>query len=134
VHILSFLYPHEKGTVFNQDHFLRVHLPLGIGLTQKHLAVKPIKILIFTPTRGGDGQSDSAAYGAISSVFFETRAEVDKFATLFNYQEAAQRLSADFKNYTPHPPQVLLSETIELTDMDAMIAAFHEMEKRAPHT
>lgn len=131
MHVLSFMYPHEPGTVFNQDHFLRVHLPLGIGLTHKHLGLKPVKILVFTPTRGGDGSADSAAYGAVSSVFLESRADLDKFATLFNYQEAAERLSADFKNYTPHPPQVLLSETVELNDMDALIAQFGKMEHSA---
>lgn len=131
MHVLSFLYPHEAGAVFNKEHFLRVHLPLGIGLTHKHLGLKPIKILVFTPTRGGDGTADSAIYGAVSSVFLESRADLDKFATLFNYQEAAERLSADFKNYTPHPPQVLLSETVELNDMDALIAQFKAMEHSA---
>ena len=131
MHILSFLYPHEKGYVFNKEHFIKVHLPLGIGLTHKHLGMKPVKIVVFVPTRGGDGSPDSAPYGAISSVYFETRAEVDRFATLFDYQEAAERLSADFKNYTPHPPQVMLSETVDLLDMEGMIAGFQAVEEHA---
>lgn len=124
MHILAFMYPNEPGAKFDKDHFLKVHLPLGLGLTAKHLGLKPQKVVLYTPTRGADGQSESARYCAISSVFFNTEAEVGKFSGLFDVEEAARRLSEDFPNYTPHPPEIVTGEVTEITDIDGMIRRF----------
>lgn len=114
MYMLAFMYPHQPGQPFNYQHFIGVHLPLGIGLTEKYLGLKPVKIVVHTPTAGGDGTADSARYGAVSHVYFETEAEVNKFATLFSFEEAARRLSDDFKNYTPQPPEILIAQVHEL--------------------
>ena len=123
MHMVAFMYPNRPGETFNYDHFVKVHLPLGVGLTKKHLDLKPKKIVVYAPTRSSDPNAQ-APYIAISSVFFETQAEADKFARLFEVEEAARRLSADFPNYTPAPPEVLVAKVSELTDMDELIQRF----------
>lgn len=114
MYMLAFMYPHQPGQPFNYQHFLDVHLPLGLGLTEKYLGLKPLRLVVHTPTRGGDGSPDSARYGAVSQIFFATETEVSRFATLFSFEEAARRLSEDFKNYTPHPPEILIAQVHEL--------------------
>lgn len=123
MYMVAFMYPNRPGATFNYDHFVRVHLPLGLGLTKKHLGLKPKKIVVYSPTRSGDPTA-LPPYIAISSVFFETQAEADKFARLFEVEEAAHRLSADFPNYTPVPPEVLVAKVSELTDLDPLIQCF----------
>lgn len=123
MYMVAFMYPNRPGATFNYDHFVKVHLPLGVGLTKKHLGIKPKKIVVYSPTRSGDPAA-LAPYITISSVFFETQADADKFARLFEVEEAARRLSADFPNYTPAPPEVLVAKVSELTDMDTLIQGF----------
>lgn len=128
MHMVAFMYPNAPGATFNFEHFIQVHLPLGVGLTDKHLHIRPRKIVVYSPTAGGDGTSASAAYITISSVFFDTQAEAETFAGLFEVEEAARRLSEDFPNYTPAPPEVLVAEVVELHDMDALVSGFERME------
>lgn len=120
MYMVAFMYPNRPGATFNYEHFVKVHLPLGLALTKKHLGLKPKKIVVYSPTRNGDPAAP-APYITISSVFFETQGEADKFSRLFDVEEAARRLSADFPNYTPAPPEVLVAKVAELTDMDALI-------------
>lgn len=126
MYMVAFMYPNTENGSFNFDHFVNVHLPMGLSLTQKHLSIKPKKIVVYSPTRGADGTPASAAYITISSVFFDSREEADIFAGLFEVEEAARRLSADFANYTPAAPDVLIAKVTELTDMDGMIDAFEQ--------
>jgi hypothetical protein len=63
----------------------------------------------------------SLPYIAIGSVFFNTRAEAEKFSGLFGFEEAARLLSADFPNYTPGPRDVIMAEVTKLTDVDGLI-------------
>lgn len=126
MYMLAFMYPHEPGTTFNYDHFIDVHLPLGIGLTEKYLGIKPTHMVVHDGTTGADGTADSARYGAISCCYFDSRDAVDKFATLFSFEEAARRLSEDFANYTPHPPEIIVSRVHRLDGsvMDAFVHKF----------
>lgn len=126
MHVLTFMYPNEPGATFDRNHFVNVHLALGLGLTEKHLGIKPEKVVFYTPTRGGDGESSSARYCAVSSVFFRTEAEVNRFSQLFEVEEAARRLSEDFQNYTPHPPEILIGAVTEITDIEGMISRFRQ--------
>lgn len=127
MHMVAFMYPNAPGAVFDFDHFLNVHLPLGLGLTQKHLKLTPKKIVVYSPTSGAGGAM--APYIAISSVFFETQQEAEAFSRLFEVEEAARRLSADFPNYTPGVPDVMMAAVVELTDMEGMIDKFARMEQ-----
>jgi hypothetical protein len=128
MHMLAFLYPAAPGHSFDAVYWKQVHLPLGLGLTDKYLGLRPRRILLLAPGQGGDLSADTAPYAAVAMVMFDTRAEVERFSTLFEFEEAAQRLSADFPNYTAGPPDVLVSEVASVEDIDAMIAAFRACE------
>jgi hypothetical protein len=122
MYMVAFMYPNKQGATFNFEHFVKVHLPLGLRLTFKHLGLKPTKLVVYSPAwNAGDSQA-LLPYIAISSVFFNTRAEAEKFSGLFGVEEAARLLSADFPNYTPGPPDVMLAEVTELTDVEGLIA------------
>ena len=121
--MVAFMYANKPGGVFNLEHFIKVHLPLGLYQTFKHLGVKPLKLVVYSPTWNVGNPQALLPYIAISSVFFATRAEAEKFSGLFGFDEAARLLSADFPNYTPGPPDVMMAEVTELTDVDGLIAA-----------
>ena len=123
MYMVAFMYPNKPAATFNFEHFVTVHLPLGLHQTFKHLSLKPRKLVVYSPTWNAGNPNALLPYIAISSVFFETRAEAEKFSGLFAVEEAARLLSADFPNYTPGPPDVMMAEVTELTDIDGMIAA-----------
>ena len=128
MYMVAFLYPNADGVEFDLGHFVDVHLPLGVGLTAKHLGLKPEKIVIYAPVAGVDGDRNSSPHSAISSVFFHSRDEAERFVGLFEIEEAARRLGEDFPNYTPGPPEVIVAQVTELTDMDALIEQFASMD------
>ena len=119
--MVAFCYPNKPGGSFNFQHFVDVHLPLGLHQTFKHLGLKPVKLVVYAPTWNVGNPAALLPYIAISSVFFDTRAEAEKFSGLFAVEEAARLLSADFPNYTPGPPDVMMAEVTEFTDADALI-------------
>jgi hypothetical protein len=123
MYMVAFMYPNKPGATFNLEHFIKVHLPLGLHQTFKHLAIKPKKLVVYSPTWNVGQPGALLPYIAISSCFFETRAEAEKFSGLFGFEEAARLLSDDFPNYTPGPPDVMMAEVTELNDVDALIAA-----------
>jgi uncharacterized protein (TIGR02118 family) len=129
MHMLAFLYPSAPGERFDETYWKDVHLPLGLGLTDKHLGIRPNKVMLFAPGLGGDLQHDGAPFSAIAAVVFDDREAVERFATLFDYEEAARRLSEDFPNYTPGPPAILVSEIRDVRDIDEMIESFHRAER-----
>lgn len=120
-YMVAFCYPNRPGGAFDLKHFVDVHLPLGLSQTLKHLQLKPRKLVVYSPTWNVGAPGALLPYIAISSVFFDTRADAEKFSTLFAYEEAARLLSADFPNYTPGPPDVMMAEVHEFTDVDALI-------------
>ena len=124
--MVAFMYPAGPNGDFDYEHFTQVHLPMGLGLTKKHLGITPKKIIVFNPIVTGEG--DLAPYAAISNVLFETEQEAQTFCSLFTFEEAARRLSDDFANYTSGAPEVILAEVKELTHIDEMIAAFEANE------
>jgi len=123
MYMVAFMYPNKQGATFNLDHFIKVHLPLGLHQTFKHLAIKPKKLVVYSPTWNVGPPGALLPYIAISSCFFDTRADAEKFSGLFGFEEAARLLSADFPNYTPGPPDVMMAEVTELTDVNSLIAA-----------
>jgi hypothetical protein len=123
MYMVAFLYPNKAGATFNFEHFVNVHLPLGLAQTLKHMGLKPTKLVVYSPTWNVGNPNALLPYIAISSVFFNTRAEAETFSGLFGFEEAARLLSADFPNYTPGPPDVMMAEVTELNDVNALIAA-----------
>jgi hypothetical protein len=122
MYMVAFCYPNKEGGTFNYEHFVNVHLPLGLAQTLKHLQLKPKKLVVYSPTWNVGNPEALLPYIAISSVFFETKAEAEKFSGLFGFEEAARLLCADFPNYTPGPPDVMMAEVTEFRDADALIA------------
>lgn len=127
MYMVAFMYPNAPGASFDFEHFTNVHLPLGLGLTLKHLKLTPAKIVVYSPTSAVGGAQ--APYITISSVFFETQEQAEAFSRLFEVEEAARRLSADFPNYTPGPPDVLVAKVVELTDIKGFVDKFALIEQ-----
>ena len=94
MYMVAFMYPVSADSKFDYEHFTKTHLPMGLGLTKKHLGITPLKIIVFQPIVTGDGEL--APYSAISNVMFATEQEAKKFCTLFTFEEAARRLSEGF--------------------------------------
>lgn len=128
MYMVAFLYPNAPGRKFDYEHLVNAHLPLGVGLTYKHLKIMPTKIVVYSPVHGADNTIESSPYSAITNVYFETRDEAEIFLGLFDVEEAARRLSEDFPNYTPGPPSVLMACVSEVTDMDRMITSFSQLQ------
>ncbi len=63
-----------------------------------------------------------AATGRIGRSLFGLFQPAAPFSGLFAVEEAARLLSADFPNYTPGPPDVMMAAVTEFTDIDAVIA------------
>jgi len=126
MYMVAFMYPNKEGGTFNFEHFVTVHLPLGLSQTLKHLRLKPKKLLVYSPTWNVGNPGALLPYIAVSSVFFDTRADAEIFAGLFAVEEAARLLSADFPNYTPGPPDVMMAQVTELTDIDGLIASHRQ--------
>ena len=122
MYMVAFCYPNAAGGTFDFDHFVNVHLPMGLSQTLKHLKLTPEKLVVYSPTWNVGDPKKPLPYIAISSVFFKTRADAEKFSTLFSYEEAARLLIEDFPNYTPGPPDVMMAQVTELTDIGALIA------------
>ena len=104
MYMVAFMYPADPAkkehSEFNYEHFVNVHLPMGLALTKKYLNIKPHKIVVYNPVTDGSGTFNDRPYCAISSVFFASQADAKTFCTLFSYEEAARCLSEDFANYT----------------------------------
>jgi len=126
MYMVAFLYPNANGREFDYDHLINKHLPLGVGLTNKHLNIKPVKIVVFSPMYGPDKKPESSPHSAMTNVYFETKDEAEIFLGLFDVEEAARRLSGDFPNYTPGPPSVLMARVSEVTNMDHLISQYRD--------
>ena len=124
MYMVAFMYPSSEDRDFDLEYYVNVHLPLGVGLTKKYLDIKPDKIIVYTPF--GDSYGGSEGYAAITSIFFDSEEKANKFIGLFKVEEAADRLSADYENYTGNPPQVMKAKVTEIPDIDALIERFKQ--------
>jgi hypothetical protein len=126
MHVLTFLYPTAPGETFNVEHYFATHLPLGAGLAKKFLDLVVSRMIIQT-VRGPEAGGLAAPYYVLCHVPFETKEEADRLATIFTFDEAAQRLSEDWPKYTPVSPVAMLSEWTVLENMDEMRARFAQV-------
>lgn len=121
---LSFLYPRPVKRRFDYEYHRKVHLPLGVGWTARQLQLQPRMAWI---CRIGEHEPDcQERYAAIAHVLFDTHQERDRFATLFDHQDIARRLSTDWYCFTEAPPEVQLSEWTLDDDMGPLIRHFEE--------
>ncbi|MGR8949325.1 MAG: hypothetical protein ACU84Q_14870 [Gammaproteobacteria bacterium] len=132
MYMVAFMYPSastpQDCSEFDYEHFVSVHLPMGLGLTKKYLGITPEKIVVYNPITDGEGAYANRPYCAISSVFFRQKSDAKTFCSLFSHEEAARRLSEDFANYTPGAPEVIMAQVNELTNISEMIANFESSE------
>ncbi|OGT85172.1 MAG: hypothetical protein A3H91_05380 [Gammaproteobacteria bacterium RIFCSPLOWO2_02_FULL_61_13] len=99
---VSIMYPNTPSSTFNLKHYLETHMPLGIGLLERHAGMVPQRIEVQTPGPAPDGAA--APYHCICNLYFEHQADVEKFAQLLQNEVAARLLQADWPNYTAAAP------------------------------
>jgi len=124
MHVACILYPRaEANSDFNMEHYLAVHLKLGFGLMKKLFGVAPVRALVQYATRGLDGKPASAPYLVICQVVFESRAHLDLFLDVFRNEAAARALAADWPNYCPQSPEIVIGEFLELPGVQILEGA-----------
>ena len=59
MYMVAFMYPSastpQDCSEFDYEHFVSVHLPMGLGLTKKYLGITPEKIVVYNPITDGEG-------------------------------------------------------------------------------
>ena len=127
--MVAFAYPRAQDGPLDLQHYLNVHLPLGVGLTNKLLGIRPKRMTVYSSMEGTGSDSIAAEHAIITTLIFDSKDQADKFLTLFDIEEAATRLTEDYANFTAHHPHPIWGEVVEITDMDPLIARFEtEME------
>ncbi len=110
---VSIMYPNPPGSVFNMEHYLKVHMPVAIGLLQRS-GIAPERMEILAEGVGMDGTAASAPYHCVSNLYFKTREEADKLLAVLGSEEAASLLQADWQNYTQADPTAQISLCLSL--------------------
>ena len=121
MYVVNVMYPNEPGSEFNMQHYLDVHMPMGIGLLHKLFGVKPRRVEVQGDTYGPDRTSASAKYHCVCTLYFDTKEDADQFIGVFENEEAAVMLAADWPKYTVGEPVAFLGRSFEL-DADDLIA------------
>ena len=123
MYVVHVMYPNPRDATqtFDMQHYLDVHMPMGIGLLYREYGIKPCRLEVLGKTYGGDRTHGSADFNCIGSVYFETKAEVDRFIDLFERERPSAMLRADWPKYTPADPVALLGE-IEVLDTEETLA------------
>ena len=123
MYVVNVMYPNEPGSEFNMQHYLDVHMPMGVGLLHKLFGVKPRRVEIQADTYGADRTSATAKYHCVCVLYFDTKEEADQFTGVFENEEAAAMLAADWPNYTVGEPVVLLGRSFDLDPEDLLARA-----------
>ncbi len=113
MYCVKVLYPNTPGSSFNLDHYLKVHVPLGLGLLQKHCGVVPIRIeAAAKPYALVAGARPP--YHMIFSAYFKTRDEAESFKKLFDVEEAVRLQKEDWPNFSQSDPEIMITEIVEI--------------------
>lgn len=120
MYCVSVMYPNETGSAFKLQHYLDVHMPMGVGLLHKHFGIKPARIEVFHDTYGPDRTNASAAYHCFGNVYFEKKEDVDRFIELFEMKEPTALLKADWPKYTPKDPIAVVAKVTVLDPDDVV--------------
>ena len=119
MYVVHVMYPNPADATqnFDMQHYLDVHMPLGIGLLDREFGVRPCRLEVLGNTYGADRTNASSEYNCIGSVYFDTKAEADTFIELFEMERPRGVLAADWLKYTPADPIAVLGE-IKILDID----------------
>ncbi|MGD9765790.1 MAG: EthD family reductase [Candidatus Binatia bacterium] len=113
MYCVKILYPNRPGSSFNLQHYFDVHIPLGLRLMKEHCDLVPARLEVDTRPSGMTADS-KVPYHAISSIYFEQRAEADACRAFFGREEIFRELSRDFPNYTESDPEIIFSELVAI--------------------
>jgi hypothetical protein len=119
---VSIRYPRKPGEEFDFRHWADVHMPLGIATFEKANGILPKRVMVQHETFGMDGNPESADAYATVWLVFDTRAGLEGFMKLHNDKAASAQLTADFGNYAPAPPRIILGAVTVFDEMDAVLA------------
>ena len=123
MYVFTFLYPRPKTRSFDYDYHRRVHMPMGLGLTKRHVGVQP---KLFWIERIDEGNPDSKEkYAAMVHLFFESREDRDKVHDIVHHADALRQLQEDYGNYTDTPPEVRMTRWTLDDDISALINQFN---------
>ena len=128
MYLYTFLYPRPKSRTFDFEYHRHVHMPMGIGLAKRHLGIQPLRFWIERIDE--DDPASTQKYCAIVHLLFEKREDRDRLAEMARIPEAAQRLGADYDNYTDTRPEVRLARVTIDEDMPALIDQFNRESDR----
>lgn len=113
MYCVKVLYPNTPGSTFNLEHYLQVHVPLGLGLLKKHCNAVPVRIeAAANPYTLVEGTRPP--YHVIFSAYFRTKAEADSFKKLFGVEEAVRLQKEDWPNFSQVDPEIVITEIIEV--------------------
>ena len=121
MYFVNVMYPNEAGSEFDMQHYLDVHMPMGVGLLHKLFGVKPSRIEIQADTYGPDRTHASAKYHCVCVLYFDKKEEADQFIGVFEDEQASAMLAADWPKYTVGVPVAFLGRSFDL-DADDLIA------------
>lgn len=123
MHCVSIMYPNPPGSAFNLQHYLAVHMPMGIGLLHQHFGIAPQRIEVLANGCGVDGAATAAPYHCVCNMHFDKREHVDRLIDLFGMEQPARLLKADWPKFTQADPVVLFSRCQDLDPADLIANA-----------
>ncbi len=123
MYVVNVMYPNPPGSnsTFNMQHYVDVHMAMGLGLLHRHYGVKPSRVEVIGDTYGPDRTNRSALFHCFGMIYFDRKEDADRFIDLFNMKEPVRLLSADWPKYTPTDPVAVLGRSFTL-DPDEVIA------------
>jgi hypothetical protein len=125
MYVITVMYPKVKGTTFDTDYYLGVHVPLAFRELQRRFGVTPVRVDCFTSCKviaGAEGAGDALDYHVIFNMYFNTRADADRMIELRNSQEGeSPELRADIQAYTNAELQGVISE-VQSRDVSGLLA------------
>ena len=121
MYVVNVMYPNEPGSEFDMQHYLDVHMPMGVGLLHKLFGVNPRRVEIQAETYGPDRTNATAKYHCCCVLYFDAKEEADQFIGVFENEAAAAMLAADWPNYTVGEPVVVFGRAFDI-DPDDLIA------------
>lgn len=120
MHVVSIRYPRKAAEPFNLEHYLKVHVAMGLNLFRELNGFLPRRVFLQHSSCGLDGNPGSSDSYATSWLCFDTREQAEGFAKVFRDPQASQVLINDMPNYAPLAPTFLLGELIEIEDVVAV--------------
>ncbi len=111
MYCVRILYPNKPGSNFNWKHYYDVHLPLGLGLLNKHVGIKPLKVEVDQNMSHG-GKPVHGPHHCICSLFFPDRRSAEAMVALFDIEEPRRLLTSDWPNYTEVDPEIEICEVV----------------------